>query len=360
MRGSERSMVVRLWLVAGLLCVGVLGLADCRSASIPRVVKIGLVGSFEGLHRGAGYEALFAVKLALAEWNARGGVAGHPVELVALDDSGNPRRARQKPGELAVDADVMGAVGHTLGTVTDAALAEYGVQGLPLVAAVGRMRDSRSDWVFSVAADYWREVEAALALAGVAEGEVVVVLGDEDAWLASGAEALDSWNVLTWNVNRDGRLPPTRGEAVALVGAAADAAEWAAALRDVPGLVMAGGSELRTEVFGALISEAEASIWTGHTALVAGPDTWNLFRDKYVALAGSEPGVLAPVAYDAANVLLAAMERAARSGELSREAVARALQQTEWNGLTGHIAFDGDGSRTDVQVTAHRMPLPAW
>lgn len=357
MSGSVRSNVVGSLLCIVLLCSGVAGLSGCQSLSVPRVVKIGLVGSFEGLYRGAGYETLYAVKVAVAEWNANGGPGGHPVELVALDDSGVPEQARRQPRELAVDPDVMGVIGHALGTVTDAALSEYDTRGLPLVVPVSLMRDSGSDWVFSVAAGYWQEIDAALRQAGVAHGEQVVVLACEDSWLASGADALEAWQVVTWNVNQGETSALAGAKAVVLAGTAADAAEWMAQFPETCHAVLVGGSELQADVFAAL-DETDFSVWSGETAIVADGARWNRFREKYAALAGSEPGVAGALAYDAANVLLAAMEQAAQSGQLSREAVARALRQTDWDGLSGPIAFGSDGSRTGVQVTASRIVLP--
>ncbi len=350
MRGSVRSIVVRLSLVVGLLCAGVLGLAGCRPASVPRVVKIGLVGSFEGLYRGTGYEALFAVKLALEEWNARGGVAGHPVELVALDDSGNPEQARQKPAELAQDPDVLGVVGHAQMDTTESALAEYDRLGLPLVSPAAWTRNPDSEWVFFVGAAFVQEAVAALRGAGLEFGARIAVVGGGEDW-----PRLSSWAATLLSPDEP---VPTDAAAVVLAVPAASAAEWVQTSEQRPGLVLAGGSDLGSGVFEELAGERAAGVWIGHTAVGAGPNEWESFRQRYTALAGSEPGVLAALAYDSANVLLAAMERAAESRELSRETVANALQQTDWDGLTGHIAFGSDGSRTDVQVTANRMPLP--
>jgi ABC-type branched-subunit amino acid transport system substrate-binding protein len=74
------------------------------------VTKIGLVAPFEGEHRSAGYEALYAVKLALREQNERDGVAGWNAELVALDNSNHVDLALRQALALAVDADVVFAV----------------------------------------------------------------------------------------------------------------------------------------------------------------------------------------------------------------------------------------------------------
>ena len=60
------------------------------------LIKIGLVAPFEGQFRSRGYEVLYAVKLAIRECNESGGVGGYRVELVALDDGGDPALADRK------------------------------------------------------------------------------------------------------------------------------------------------------------------------------------------------------------------------------------------------------------------------
>ncbi len=67
-------------------------LSACAASTQP-VVKIGLVAPFEGRYRPIGYEAIYAARLAIREINARGGINGHRIELVALDDRGEPEKA---------------------------------------------------------------------------------------------------------------------------------------------------------------------------------------------------------------------------------------------------------------------------
>ena len=70
--GSGAKAAHGLRVAATVVCAAVLGLGcvACRPPmQTPSVLKIGMAGSFEGLYRNAGYEALYAVKLAVAEWN---------------------------------------------------------------------------------------------------------------------------------------------------------------------------------------------------------------------------------------------------------------------------------------------------
>jgi len=333
-----------------LLLAAAVSLVACRAAApIPRVVKIGLVGSFEGLYRTYGYEALYAVKAALAEWNERGGVAGHPVELVALDDSGSPEQARRQPSELAADPDVLGVVGHCLRHTTDAALAEYARSGLPLVSPTAWTDTSHSEWVYFAGASHLHEALAAAQAAGLVPGARLAVVGGGEEW-----RMLSAW----WAAVMDPGDPvPPDAEAVVLDMLPDRAAEWAKAHAGL-GVPLVGGSDLAGDVFAALAGDAAAGTWTGRVAVQADAAAWEPFRARYAASAGAEPGAFAAVVYDATNVLLAAMERAAVSGNLTRAGVARALRETDWQGLTGRITFAGNGTRAEVDVEAVR-PAPA-
>ena len=102
-------------------------------ASVDPVVKIGLVAPFEGRDREIGYDALYSARLAVREINAAGGVAGHQLSLVALDDRGDPEMARQAAASLAIDPGVIAVVGHYLPEPTTVAEPIYEENGVPLI-----------------------------------------------------------------------------------------------------------------------------------------------------------------------------------------------------------------------------------
>ena len=114
------------------LCLALL-LAAC-SASTQPVIKIGLVAPFEGRYRPIGYEAIYAARLAIREINARGGINGRRIELVALDDRGEPDKALTAARQLVLDPQVVAVVGHLQPDSTDAAMKIYCEAGLPMIA----------------------------------------------------------------------------------------------------------------------------------------------------------------------------------------------------------------------------------
>ena len=98
-----------------VMCVGlcVLLLAACSGpGSVRPTVKIGLSAPFEGLRRDLGYEALYAVQLAVRERNKAGGVGQrYLVELVALNDLNEAETAVEQARKMAVDPEVLGVLG---------------------------------------------------------------------------------------------------------------------------------------------------------------------------------------------------------------------------------------------------------
>jgi ABC-type branched-subunit amino acid transport system substrate-binding protein len=116
-----------------ILAIGLLLAAGCTS--VAPVVKVGLVAPFEGRNRSIGYDAIYSARLAVREINQAGGIGGHRVALVALDDRGDSQLAVEAATSLLIDPDVVAVVGHFLPETTGAAASLYEERGLPLLAA---------------------------------------------------------------------------------------------------------------------------------------------------------------------------------------------------------------------------------
>ena len=123
----------RLAITLSLIFVALsLMLAAC--AVVQPVIKIGLVAPFDGRFRAVGYEAVYAARLAVRQINARGGVNGYRLELVALDDRGEPDRAIEAAQQLIIDPQVVAVIGHFRPDSTGAAMTVYCAAGMPWVA----------------------------------------------------------------------------------------------------------------------------------------------------------------------------------------------------------------------------------
>lgn len=334
----------------------VLLLTACQFPGTVRpTVKIGLVAPFEGRYRYIGYDTIYAVRLALHEANAAGGIGGYSVELAAYDDGADPRMAVEQARKLAVDPAVVAAIGHFREETTGAALDAYAEAGIPLVSPavltpvvgrgeaevyrVGPTAEAVGSALFNRLGELG-QYRAALVTAGGPLGEVLqrdaqaygqrtqpVVSPDDVDWLAtviaSGAGAV--------LCDAD---PVTAGEVVS----ALQAAGWDG--------VFLGGPELAAADFRAVAGKAaEGAVfvtpWPFPVDVPDGAD----FVEAYRAVSnGVAPGPLAVPAYEATWVLLEALERdIAAHREPSRQGMMGTLPDTGRDGLLGTITFGAAG-----------------
>jgi branched-chain amino acid transport system substrate-binding protein len=283
-------------------------LSACRfPGAVQPTVKIGLVAPFEGRYRYIGYDVIYAVRLAVREVNAAGGVGGYSVELIAYDDGADPAMAVEQARKLAADPDVVAAMGHFCEETTGAAWSAYAEAGIPLVAPAV-LDPALTDAVASallLRLDAREQYRAALVTAGGALGTALqslapshrvqvgpVVSPERAGWLdrvmASGAD------VVLCDAD-----PVTAGEVIA----ALRSADWQG--------TFLGGPELAASDFAAVAGEAAqgAVFVTPWPFPTDAPGNAN-FVESYRAVSnGAPPGPLALPAYEAAWTLLDALER---------------------------------------------------
>lgn len=317
------------------------------------IIKIGMVAPFEGLYRDVGQDALYAVKLALQERNEAGGVEGYMVELVALDDSGEPEQAPGQASELILDPLVMGAIGHFDDQTTLVASPVYqgGVMALiaPAVAA-GGLENYPS--VFRLgASEKVLGREAALFAREELGARRLAVFDQESALtraFVAAAEDLGATVIYYQDVDHVEK-------GVDLLFFGGNSMEGATLLLKVreAGIEapLMGGFD--RPPFAQWAGEAaESTLYVTSAILVDDPRFTAGYRD----LAGTEPGPQAALAYDAANLLLTALERAiVNDGQPTREGVLAALREETYQGLTGSIAFDEKGEQIDPPIGVYMI-----
>src|SRR5215470_1181675 len=80
------------------------------SSQAADVIKIAVGAPLTGALAKQGQEVANAVELAVQEWNAKGGVLGKQIEMVAADDQGNPQVGVAAGEKVAADPAVLGTV----------------------------------------------------------------------------------------------------------------------------------------------------------------------------------------------------------------------------------------------------------
>lgn len=97
-------------------------------------VKIGAAGPFTGDLSKIGLDSLNAIRMAVDEANAEGGVGGRKIEVVVGDDAGDPARAVIVADKFAMDRSVLGVVGPMNSGAVNAALPTYQRAGLVIIS----------------------------------------------------------------------------------------------------------------------------------------------------------------------------------------------------------------------------------
>lgn len=181
--------------------------------------------------------------------NARGGVHGHPIELISLDDKFDPKLAAENARTLIVDKKVL-ALFLTRGTPhTQAILPLLQEHAVPLIGpSTGAMalHQPVHPWVFNVRATYQREAERAVRHLGTIGMERIGVLHVDDSFGADGAAgALKGFEALgrkplfvekfsreKWDFSGLGALATGKdAQAIVFVGSGIAVADGVAALR---------------------------------------------------------------------------------------------------------------------------------
>lgn len=348
------------------LAIAVLLAASCAfPGSVRPTVKIGLVAPFEGRYRYVGYDVIYAVRLALREVNAKGGVAGYDVELVAYDDRGDPALAMEQARKLDIDPEVLGALGHFREPSTMAALGIYAKVGLPLVAPT-----ELAPWV--------RE-RAGIRAAGPTADQLAVALIDRTVRIAHGETTLlvDDGGPLGGALREAAQV---RDAKLVVVSPDGDG-WWREALRHDPAVLLCDLDPVRAgEVVSALRERAWAGDVLGGPTLgladfvgVAGASAtgatfatpWPFpndvpggddFAEAYQEVSGGPtPGPLALPAYEGAWMLLKALERAAAEGAPTRQRVLAALSDLEGEDPLSPLAARNGASLLDAALYWYRI-----
>lgn len=322
-------------------------------------IKIGLAGVQTGPDGEIGTAPIRGSELAIDEWNAKGGVLGKKIEAVIRDDEGKANQAVAVAQEL-VSAGVVAVVGHFNSGCTLPASDIYQQAGIlqitpastnPQVTERGyttlfRMcgRDDQQGVVAAdFAADSLRATKVAVVHNKTAYGQGIAE-EFKKTFEAKGAQVVLFDGVASEEMD-------FRGTIAAIQKAGAQAVYWG-------GMYAQGGpfyTQLRQAGFkgaflgGDGIYDAELIKSVGSSAdsifVTFGPDASALpgsqkLQEAYKAKYNAAPGGYTVYGYDAANTLLAAIEKA---GTTDPAQVAQALRAQAWPTLLGGAEFDAKG-----------------
>jgi branched-chain amino acid transport system substrate-binding protein len=364
---------MKKWLVLVCLCALAVGCTK-KGEQASNVIKIGAAGQLTGPEAVFGADMLNGVKLAVEEWNAKGGVLGKKIELVPGDDQAEPRQAVAVASKFVTDG-VAGVVGHFNSSCSIPASEVYHKAGIPQISHAStnpKLTDQGFDNVFRVCGRDDQQGKAAADFA-VQKLKVkkVAIIHDKTTYGQGFAEEF-----------RKGLGSGV--QVVAFEGITKGEKDYSPIVTKVkaadPDLVFFGGiyteGGLVTKQFKAvggtapviggdgIMSEEYVKIGgpaTEGSYATFGPDTKDIpsakgFNDNYRKKYG-EPGVYSIYAYDAANIILQAIQKA---GATDGKQVIPAIRAIDYNGALGHIQFDAKGDVKESPYVVWKVESGKW
>jgi branched-chain amino acid transport system substrate-binding protein len=354
-------------LILCVVCSALLFVACRVPGAVRPTAKIGLVAPFEGRYRYVGYDLFPAVRMAVREANAAGGIEGVFVELVAYDDAADPAVAVQQAQKLAVDPDVVAVIGHFRDGTTAAAVPSYVEANLPLLAPAVLDPDlgSGNDVVFRFGSD--ASAVAAAMLEGVGAAALVTDGGVLGQALLDGASERGISLAPVVSPGTPGWVDTIKRAGLATVICATDpvaAGEVAMALHTGgwEGTLL-GGPSLGAEDFVAVGADAAQGAlfvtpWLPFEATEEG------FVAAYTSISGGpRPGRLTLPAYQAAGLLLEALRLDVAAHQTpSRAGMAAALAElvTSWPAADGAIYRYRIGATGAPEPVSSDMSQSVW
>lgn len=117
-----------------VLMITCLTLFGCKKdeGNVAKVIMIGTAGPMTGDQTAFGQDQSNGVKLAVEEWNIRGGVLGKKIELVIGDDQHDPKQAVSIANKMVNDG-VSGVIGHFNSNCSIPASKIYHEQKTPMI-----------------------------------------------------------------------------------------------------------------------------------------------------------------------------------------------------------------------------------
>jgi branched-chain amino acid transport system substrate-binding protein len=332
------------------------------------VIKIGVAGPMTGDQAKMGTDFKNGVALAIEEWNAKGGVLGEKIVNLTEDDQHDPKQAVSIANKL-VNEGVAGVIGHFNSSCSIPASDVYNRAGVPMITPAStnpQLTERGYQGVFRVCGrdDQQGKVGADFTITQLKFKRVAVIhdkttygqglanefrknLGDRAEVVYYGGIVQgdkDFKTVLT-------SIKEKKPELIFLGGIYPEGGLLVRQSREI-GLnvpFMSGDGVIDPKFIEIAGAEAAEGTYLTFSQDPNGIPTAKAFIEHYKAKFG-EIGPYSNYAYDAANIMLKAIEAA---GTTEGKAIINKLHSMEFSGTLGNIKFDAKG---DVTVA----PYVVW
>jgi branched-chain amino acid transport system substrate-binding protein len=359
----KKSFTLLVLMVATVLFVSGTGLC----ADVSKGIHIGNAGAFTGDAAAPCMEIFNSAQLAVDEWNEKGGIQGVKIEHIMGDDAMDPAQGVNVAQKFVADKLMYGVIGPPMSHIAQATMKIYGNADLACITTAASKPDlteqgykhffrvnARND------AHGWN---CALFINENLQAKRVAILNEKVAYcenLASetinGLKKLGISDILQDTIvggSKDFSAVMTKVKAYrpdVLFFVATAAPDQAIGVRQMKEFGIDGvffgteGARDKKDFIAASEGAAEgAYVYHFSPDIYAIPEAQNYiqsFEKKYGTISG-----FGPPAYEAMNIMLSAIDKAAKDGQISREEVILYLKDTKgYKGILGFpVTFDEKG-----------------
>jgi len=340
-------------------------------ASFARDVKkgihVGNAGAFTGDAAAPCMEIFNSSQIAVDEWNEKGGIQGVKIEHIMGDDAMDPAQGVNVAQKFVADDAMVGVIGPPMSHIAQATMKIYGGANLACITTAASkpdLTDQGYKHFFRVnARNDAHGLNCALFIQRELKAKKVAVLNEKVAYCE---------NIASETIKGLKKLGITDIMQDTIVGGAKDFSPVltkvksfnpdvlffvaTAAPDQAIGVRQAKELGIKAIFFGTEgardkkdFIEASEGAAEGAYVYHFAPDVFAIpeaagyikkFESKYGTLSG-----FGPPAYEAMNILLAAVDKAAKDGDISRQEVLKYVAQTRnYKGILGFpITFDSKG-----------------
>ncbi len=150
-----------------LAAAAVVATALSGPAFAAKDVIVGYVDDLSSSAAEAGTDSLYAVKIALDEINAKGGIGGHPIKLIVYDNKADPQLAATFVTRLAEDDGALAMIGGNQSVPTAAAIPAANEEAIPffgLTAAIDSFTNPITPYYFRIGGSNSQDAAAISAM----------------------------------------------------------------------------------------------------------------------------------------------------------------------------------------------------
>ena len=315
-------------------------------------IKIGVLAPLTGEVSVYGIATSNGIKMGVDEINEKGGILGKQIELITMDEKGDPTEAVNAYNSL-VDQGIVALIGDVTSKPC-LAVAEVALEdNMPMLTATGTAED-----ITKVGPNVFRtcfmdpfqgKIMATFAADNLKAKKVAVMFDNGSDYSKGLADSFKA------------QAEEKGMEVTAFEGYATADIDFTTLLNKI--IATSPDAIFVPDYYGDVSLVLDQARTAGYTGAMLGGDGWDGvlttlpednfsnhysaadtvaadFLSKYQELFGLEGNAFAALGYDSAYIMAQAIEAA---GSTDSQAIIDALAAVEFDGVTGHITFDENG-----------------